>query len=504
MSGVDLRAAVAGLRAAFDEVAACEVDLLTRPDLIEAIDDLETLGCQLPTLNHRLLARLQTEATPQEMGARNWRHVLAGRWRISTGEAHRRLTDAALLAPRHALTGPALPPVLPATAAAAAHGLINAEHVAVIGKAVDKLPGFLDTATGDQFEVDLVRTAVGVGPKELNDAAERTLFLLDQDGPEPDDTARARKRAVTTHRQRRDAMTELTATLTPEAWAVWEVLFAKYAAPGMCNSDDPDPCTCGTPSQTQIDTDQRSLAQRRHDAMIAVGRIALMSGDPGHLNGLPVSVIIRTTLQDLQSRTGIGVTGGATTLPIADVIGMAAHAHHHLAVFDKATGSALDLFRARRTATPAQQIMLIARDGGCTKPGATVGAYGCQVHHVVTDWSQGGNTNVNDNGLACGPDNRAVNNNDGGWTTTMNTRHEVEWTPPPALDTGQNRINYYHQPERLLRPPETPDPLHDNNTEPPESATPEKVNGDAESSTPPPADDPGEPGGPAPPENQAA
>ena len=29
--GVDLRAAVAGLRAAFDEVAACEVDLLTRP-----------------------------------------------------------------------------------------------------------------------------------------------------------------------------------------------------------------------------------------------------------------------------------------------------------------------------------------------------------------------------------------------------------------------------------------------------------------------------------------
>jgi hypothetical protein len=97
--GVDLRAAVAGLRAAFDEVAACEVDLLTRPDLVEALDDFETLGCQLPTLNHRLLARLQTEATPQEMGAKNWRQVLAVRCLISTGEAHRRLTDAALLAP---------------------------------------------------------------------------------------------------------------------------------------------------------------------------------------------------------------------------------------------------------------------------------------------------------------------------------------------------------------------------------------------------------------------
>jgi hypothetical protein len=56
-------------------------------------------------------------------------------------------------------------------------------------------------------------------------------------------------------------------------------------------------------------------------------------------------------------------------IPIADVIRLAAHANHYLAVFDKATGSALELFRARRVASPAQRIMLIARDGGCTKPG---------------------------------------------------------------------------------------------------------------------------------------
>ena len=54
--------------------------------------------------------------------------------------------------------------------------------------------------------------------------------------------------------------------------------------------------------------------------------------------------------------------------------------------------------------------------------------------------------------LACGPDNRAVD--DGGWQTTINTRGECEWTPPPDLDHGQSRINYYHRPEALLRPPE--------------------------------------------------
>ncbi|PQP53615.1 HNH endonuclease signature motif containing protein, partial [Mycolicibacterium austroafricanum] len=161
-------------------------------------------------------------------------------------------------------------------------------------------------------------------------------------------------------------------------------------------------------SQAQIDNDQRSLAQRQHDAMVAAGRIALMSGDLGQLNGLPVSVIIRTTLQDLESRAGVGTTGGGTVMPIAEVIRMAGHANHYLAVFDRATGSALDLFRARRTATAAQRIMLIARDGGCTKPCCTVGAYGSQVHHVVADWAKGGNTNVDELGLACGPDNRSV------------------------------------------------------------------------------------------------
>ena len=220
----------------------------------------------------------------------------------------------------------------------------------------------------------------------------------------------------------------------------------------MCNPDDPQPCTSGTPSQAQIDADHRSLAQRQHDALVAVLRIALMSGQLGQLNGLPVSVIIRTTLQDLESRAGIGVSGGGTRIPIAEVIRLAAHAHHSLAVFDKATGSALDLFRARRVASPAQRIMLIARDGGCTKPGCTVGAYGSQAHHVVADWTDGGNTNVDELGLACGPDNRAVSPD--GWTTEMNERGEVEWIPPPALDTGQTRINTYHRPERLLRPPD--------------------------------------------------
>ena len=93
--------------------------------------------------------------------------------------------------------------MLAATAAAQARGQITAEHVEVIRKSIAKLPGFVDACTREQFEADLVRTAVGVGPKEVGDVAELTLFLLDQDGPAPDDTERDRKRGFHQGRQRR-------------------------------------------------------------------------------------------------------------------------------------------------------------------------------------------------------------------------------------------------------------------------------------------------------------
>jgi hypothetical protein len=316
-----------------------------------------------------------------------------------------------------------------------------------------RIPPTIDATTRGQIEADLVRTAMRVGPKELKDNADRTLFLLDQDGPMPDDAERARRRGVTKSPQRPDGMTQLKANLTPEAWAIIEAIFAKWAAPGMCNPDDEHPCISGTPSQEQIDDDHRSLAQRQHDALVEIGRSVLASGELGQHNGLPATIIIRTTLQDLESRAGVGVTGGGTVMPIRDVIRLAANAVHYLAVFDKATGSALDLFRSRRTASLAQRIMLIARDGGCTKPGCTVPAYGSQVHHAACDWADDGQTNVDELGLACGPDNRAVGPE--GWTTRINAQNDVEWIPPARLDTGQARINDYTAPNASTGHPMT-------------------------------------------------
>ncbi len=116
MLATPVQVATAALRAAHESLAACDLEMLTHRELLTVLDELETLTCQLPTQWHRALARLQTETTPKELGAKSWKDVLRIRWRISATEANRRLTEAADLGPRRALTGQPLAPVLAATA----------------------------------------------------------------------------------------------------------------------------------------------------------------------------------------------------------------------------------------------------------------------------------------------------------------------------------------------------------------------------------------------------
>ncbi|HEX7825955.1 MAG TPA: DUF222 domain-containing protein, partial [Mycobacterium sp.] len=290
-----VRAAVTALRTAYDDLAASGIDTLTCEELFAVADELEILDRQLPTQRHRILTQLQAQATPRELGAKSWRDVLMIRWRLSSAEASRRLADAAVLGPRRTFTGEPLAPVLAATAAAQALGLISREHVEVIAKGMTKLHRLIDPAARQQIEVQWVRDAVGTGPKELADTVARKLFLLDQDGPLPDDAERARRRGIHKGPQQPDGNTHLTAELTPAAWVIWEALFAKFAAPGMCNPADDTPTTSGTPTQEQIDADTRSMAQRRHDAMEFIGQTALGKTELGQHNGLPTTIIVRTT-----------------------------------------------------------------------------------------------------------------------------------------------------------------------------------------------------------------
>jgi len=436
---------VAEFRAAAAALVERSFEEFTHRELVELLGELETVTWQLPSVGHRVIARLQREASPAELGAKSLGSVLTQRLRISGREVRRRLAEAEDLGPRTALTGQPLAPKLARTADAQAHGALGPEHVAVIRSFLDKLPGWVDPEIRELSEQTLVHVGSGNGPEELRKTADKLVIAIDQDGPKPDDVERDRKRFLRLGPQQADGMSRLTGLLGPEARAVVEPILAKLAAPGMCNPADHEPRVSGTPSQEQIDTDGRTAVQRNHDALVAIGRSVLSSGELGQHNGLPVTVIVSTTLQDLEAGSGSGVTGGGSLLPMADLIRMASHAHHYLAVFDKHTTEALYLGRSKRLASVGQRIVLHARDRGCTKPGCTVPGYGTQVHHM-TGWARNGQTNVDEVTFACGGDNRLAEH---GWTVQLRDG-AVEWIPPPELDVGQARVNYLHHPERLL------------------------------------------------------
>jgi hypothetical protein len=170
----------------------------------------------------------------------------------------------------------------------------------------------------------------------------------------------------------------------------------------------------------------------------------LAAGVLGQHNGLPASIVVTTTLRELEAATGRGLTGGGTLLPMSDVIRLASHAHHYLAIFHK--GKALALYHTKRLASPAQRIVLYAKDRGCTAPGCDVPGYLTEVHHV-TPWAKTHTTDINDLTLACGAQHKIAEQ---GWTTRKNRRGDTEWIPPPHLDHGQPRINTLHHPEKLL------------------------------------------------------
>ena len=146
----------------------------------------------------------------------------------------------------------------------------------------------------------------------------------------------------------------------------------------------------------------------------AIGRSVLASGELGQHNGLPATIIVSTTLQELESGCGQAVTATGSLLPMSTVIRLASHAYHYLTIFVKATGRALNLRRTRRIASADQRIVLLARDRGCTRPGCTVAGANCQVHHAAADWADDGQTDVDDLTLACPTNNREVK--PGGWT----------------------------------------------------------------------------------------
>ncbi|MGK2865548.1 MAG: DUF222 domain-containing protein, partial [Mycobacterium sp.] len=466
-------------------------------ELLGLLSEREQYARADTAVDHRILAALMDRATPHEIGGKTWTDVLATRDRISATEAGRRIAAARDLGPRHTMTGEVLEPVLPACAAALAAGTITPGHITIIRATLKKAWAYTDATKRAQLESTLVDIATTNTPETLQKAADHALGLLNPDGDGPD--LAPHRRGLSISAQDPDGMAKVSGWVDAEFAAYLRTILDVWARPGINNPDDaapqnnPDPNPLDgdvpdgdaakpppqdtaqqpeepdaggqrepapeepaaevpgpaeSPPTWDLDEflrDPRTQSQRNHDALKAVLRDTLMSKRLGQHNGLPVSVVVSTTLGELEAAAGIAVTGSGTLMPMRDLIRLAEHAHHYLIVYREHTAEPLYMGRSKRLATKAQRLLLYNRDRGCTRPGCSQAACRCQAHHANPSWQHGGLTDAPDLGLGCGPDNLLA---ELGWTNTIDTRTgRVHWHPPPLMDTGGDTLNHHFHPE---------------------------------------------------------
>jgi hypothetical protein len=439
------------ISAALDAIDAAHLVLRDTPSNVVGnnfrVDVAERLETQDRT-NRGLMYRFFGEIADPPDGAGFIpvvRDMLWARLRITPQEITRRFRLAARIRPRRSLTGPPVPPELPELADAVQAGRVGEDHIRAVCRAVDVLPACVSPTNAAEAERTLVQHASKLDAGVVTKLGQRIADYLNPDGLF-NDNDRARRRGLHLGPQQPDGMSRLHGLLDPEARVYFEAIEAAVR-PGRHQPDS---------SETDLEArDERTPAQRCHDAFKLSMETAISSGRLGLHRGQPVTVIATTTLAELNQAAHAVAdssaampaparTGGGSRLPMPDLIRLAAKAIHYLAVFDDHTGRPLYLGRQKRIATADQRLICYARDRGCTRPHCLEPGYHCEVHHAP-DWSADGQTDTDKLFFACGCHHGTVSR--GEWHTEVTDRGRLGWTD----GTGPPVTNHAHHPDELLR-----------------------------------------------------
>jgi hypothetical protein len=442
--------ALDAIDAAHQVLRATSSDVVGNDFRVDVAERLETQN----RVNRGLMYRYFGEIADPPDEATSSAQVRAALWkrlRITPREITRRFKLAARIRPRRSLTGPPVAAELPELAAAVTAGAVGEDHIRAVCQAIDVLPAAVSPADVAAAEHRLVDAAATLDAGLVARLGQRIADYLNPDG-QFSDTDRARRRGLHLGAQGPDGMSRLTGLLDPQTRAYFEAI-AAAVRPGRHQPEGAD-----------LEThDTRSPAQRCHDALKLGLHTALSSGGLGTHRGHAVTVVVTTTLAELDQAAHAAIdpsvpmpaparTGGGSRLPMRDLIAMAATAIHYLAVFDDHTKRPLYLGRQKRVASAEQRLICHARDRGCTRPNCLVPGYYCEVHHAP-DWARGGRTDADKQFFACSADHGMATS--GELRTVITSSGRLGWTD----GTGPPEINHAHHPEELLHgDPDPPEP----------------------------------------------
>ncbi|KAA0960205.1 DUF222 domain-containing protein [Microbacterium sp. ANT_H45B] len=303
----------------------------------------------------------------------------------------------------------------------------------------DDLPP--DPADDESRRFDDGSDATGPAPtaQDLSYLAQDLASMFDPDGEEPKDDEACRRRGITLGRLH-DGMHAIRGYLTPDAGAQLQLILDAILnpkvdgapLPGVRFTADESPAGAGDDDPFNSDPravlDDRTAAQKRHDALAAALGIAARHRDMPTLGGASPVLVVMVEANDLAAHAAVvaahaaGVAphapdvvpvgtsgraegagnGGWATIPGSGAhlpVSVAAQAGCHGAIqrvlMDE--GRVVAITTTDRVFTVHQRRAIIARDKECLIPGCHVPASWCEIHHV-TEHAKGGATHT-DNGV---------------------------------------------------------------------------------------------------------
>lgn len=267
-------------------------------------------------------------------------------------------------------------------------GVLPTRSAAVVVSEADRLRPLLADGAEPAVLHGLIEMAVREGPRGCRQLRPALLATYGLDGQLQSEQDRM-KRFVALSQPQVDecGLAEYRLTLDVEGRAVLEAALGPLSAPRPVGGE----------------RDLRSGDQRRGEALVALVRRAVASGDATPRNTksqLFVTVDLETLRNGLRAsgETFAGTESGALLAP-ETVRRLACDATVIPTVLGEG-GAVVDLGRGARLFTAAQTRRLWLRDRCCTYPGCGAPAAWTDVHHLI-HWADGGVTDLDNAALLC-------------------------------------------------------------------------------------------------------
>jgi hypothetical protein len=291
---------------------------------------------------------------------------------------------------------------LPATSTALAAGTLSRDHAAAIVKA--KTASGLDPDQFAEFEAILVELAAQASPDEVKTAA---AHLVDVEAPDRD------KQLVEALAGRRFDLYPVGDLVRVDAMIDKATAEALTVAVEALSRRSPG--------------DERTWLQRRADAFSEVIVLGLETGKLPRHGRTPSQVSVLITLDQLN---GIDPSGPLLRrfgrIPASTGQRLSCDAVLSRIITDP-HGDVLDVGRASRHTTTAQNKAIAAMHDACAYPNCATTLNRCDIHHV-TWWSQGGTTDLNNLIPLCKQHHQFVHEH----RYAIRTRHGSNGQPAPG------------------------------------------------------------------------